>query len=81
MAGASQKGQQLRRSGAQAAFGAVADYGIADFFAGGEPHAQMRRRKFGGGAGFQGYGAFDPADPACRAQEIGTLFQAFHDKL
>jgi hypothetical protein len=81
MAGASQKGQQLRRSGAQAALGAVADHSIADFFAGGETHAQMRGRKFGSGAGFQGYGAFDSANPTRRAQEIGTLFQAFHNRL
>ena len=81
MAGASQKGQQLRRSGAQAAFGAIADHGITDLFAGCETYAQMRGRKFGSGAGFQGDGAFHPADATRRAQEIGTLFQAFHDKL
>src|SRR3954462_7780415 len=76
MAGASQKGQQLRRSGAQAALGAVAHHGIADLFAGSETHAKMRGSKFGGGASFQGYGAFDTANAARRPQEVGTLFQA-----
>ena len=41
MARASQKGQHLRRSGAQAALGAVAGHRIADLAAGGEADAQL----------------------------------------
>src|ERR1700756_3820041 len=52
MAGASQKGQQLRRSGAQAALGAVARHRIADLLAGGKADAQMTGGKFRRGTGF-----------------------------
>src|SRR6187549_2698953 len=82
MAAASQKGQQLRRSGAQTALGAVAGDGIADFLAGGEAHAQSPLQGFGlgRGAGFQGYGAFDAANAPRRPEEVSALSQMVHDK-
>jgi hypothetical protein len=82
MAAASQKGQQLRRSGAQTPFGPVAGDGIADFLAGGETHAQspLQGFGFGGEAGFQGNGAFDAADAPRRPEEVSALSQMVHDK-
>src|SRR5690349_2731881 len=69
MARPAQKGQQLRRSRAQAPLGAVAGDGVADFFAGGEADAQVVGSGFGdrGGAGFEGYSAFDTADSPRRS--------------
>ena len=82
MTAAPQKGQQLRRSGAQPALGTVAGDRIADFLAGGEPHAQPPLKGFGlgCGAGFQGNGAFYAADSPRGSQKIGALFQMVHDK-
>jgi len=82
MAAASQKGQQLRRSGAQSAFGAVAGDGIADFLAGGEAYAQPAGQglRLGSGAGFQGDSAFDAADSPRCPEEVSALSQMVHDK-
>src|ERR1700722_16860704 len=80
MALASQKGQQLRRSGAQPPLSAVAGDGIAYFLAGGEagpqrPAAGLVCRR---GAGFQCDRAFDTANAPRRPEEVGARFEAFH---
>ncbi len=74
MAGAGIKGEECLRRSPEAAFGAVAGHGIADFAAGGEPYP-IGAGLFGR-AEFQRHGGADFADTALGAQKLRAFLEA-----